>query len=258
MSIEQIQAINTFLRLQEKRSQMKKVTRFIMRLTAMIANNRGRSVLVGLVVFATVCSIEQAYAVPLRVEFQGQISSVGSFYDPTGNFVQGDSLSGFWTLETTTPDMDPSASRGLYPQKGFPAFQINIGSSVFQSNSINIQILNDHALGIGTIDAYDVLAGFNGTSNISNLENLTMQITLRDTLVPLDVFDSDALPLFAPDPSIFDQFGQAQGQLTGRYNNQLFFMNLEVTSTTAVPEPCTLSLLTAGLLGVGILKMRKK
>ena len=55
-----------------------------------------------------------------------------------------------------------------------------------------------------------------------------MQITLRDTQVPLDVFSSDALPSFAPNPADFDQVGQVQGQLTGFFGGQQFFMNLEI------------------------------
>ena len=129
----------------------------------------------------------QAHAIPLRVEFNGLISDEGSFLDPTGYFNQGDLLTGFWEFETTTPDTDPSDSRGSYSQSGLPAFQINIGEYVFESNSIIIQILNDHTLGIGTLDAYDVLA-LNETTNIANLISLNMQITLRDMLNPLDVF----------------------------------------------------------------------
>ena len=185
----------------------------------------------------------------MQMNFNGSISFAGSFLDPTGLFTQGDSVSGFWLVETTTADTNADPRRGIYPHVGIPSFQINIGTSIFQTNTSNIQILDNFIAGIGTIDAYDVLA--NGeTSNIAGLTNLNMQITLRDTQVPLDVFSDDALPSFAPNPADFDQVNQAQAQLSGIFNNNQLFMNLEIDSVSTVPVSATIWLFGTALVGL--------
>lgn len=200
-----------------------------------------------------------ANAIILQIDFEGNISSAGSFLDPTGLFAQGDVLSGFWTVDTDTVDSSADPDRGTYSQSGSPSFQINIGTSTFQTSTSTIQILNDYTAGIGTIDAYDVLAN-NETSNIAGLSGLNMQFTFRDTQLPLDALDSDALLAGAPDLSMFDQINQVQGQLSGTYNDQLFFMNLGINSISVanVPEPATLLLFSVGLLGLGFSRHRKQ
>jgi hypothetical protein len=203
-----------------------------------------------------------ANAALLQMNFNGSISSAGSFEDPTGLFAIGDSLSGFWLVETTTADTNADTSRGIYPHAGTPSFQINIGTSTFQTNTSNIQILDNFVAGIGTLDAYDVLA--NGeTSNIAGLINLNMQITFRDTQVPFDVFSDDSLPSFAPNLADFDQVNQAQAQLSGLFGDSIFFMNLEIDSVSidsvsAVPVPAAVWLFGTALIGlVGFSKRRK-
>ena len=191
-----------------------------------------------------------ASAALLRVDFTGSISLGGSFDDPTGLFAQGDPLSGFWLVETTTADTAPAADTGLYPQTGAPAFQFDIGGHLFSSTSTTIQILNDATIVGTTGDAYDVLSAPSSIStSIAGLAVNTLQITLRDLQPPTDVFASDALPAGAPDPGDFDQFGQVQAQITGNLNGASFFMNLDIDGTTAsrvaVSEPATALLLGA-------------
>jgi hypothetical protein len=185
------------------------------------------------------------------VNFEGVISPAGSFSDPTGNFTQGQAISGFWTLDTATADADPVTTRGEYPQTGSPAFQINIGAHTFSTSAATIQILNDHTVGLGPIDAYDVLGGA-ASSTVAGLQVNQMQITLRDTVAPLDAITSDALPAAAPDPGTFDQIGQVAGQITGAIEGGgEFFMNLEIRSTElVVPEPATAALLVAAIAGL--------
>ncbi len=95
-------------------------------------------------------------------------------------------------------------------------------------------------------------------SNIGGLNLGAMQITLRDTVLPLDAISGDTLSLVAPDPADFDQINQAQGQITGRYRNDMFFMNLEIKSTSlftaSVPEPGVLLLLVVGIFGMVVVK----
>lgn len=198
----------------------------------------------------------------IQIDFEGRISSAGSFEDPTGLFTKGDSINGFWQFESTTPDSDPDLDRGFYNQTGLPSFEINIGSYFFQANTYGLQILDNRALGIGVIDAYDVL-GLSSTtsSNISGFSTLRTQLTFRDTQVPLDAILSDALFETAPNLAAFDQVGQVQGQITGTYNGSQFFMNLEidsVTSSASVPEPTVIALLSAGLVGLGFARRRAK
>ena len=199
-----------------------------------------------------------ANAAPLQINFTGSISTAGTFSDPTGLFAQGDALSGFWLVDPFTADDDPDPTRGQYVHAGTPAFQINIGSSVFQANSTTIQILDDHTLGLGTIDAYDVLGEGSRVSTVDGFTIKQMQVTLRDTQLPLDALSSDALPAGAPDPAAFDQFGQVQGQLIGDYNNEDFFLNFEIARVSAVPIPAAAWLFgTALAVFAGISRSRK-
>ncbi len=186
-----------------------------------------------------------------QVNFEGVISPAGSFADPTGSFSQGESISGYWTLDTAVVDADPANTRGEYLQTGSPAFQINIGAQTFSTDTTTIQILDDHTLGIGPIDAYDVLGG-TASSTVAGLQVNQMQITLRDTMIPLDAITSDLLPATAPDPTSFDQIGQAAGQITGVIaGGGDFLLNLEIRSTElVVPEPASLVLLILAAAGV--------
>ena len=222
-----------------------------------IRKSRVCSVLTGLVVCSAVLLVGgHTGAATIIVGFEGAISSSGSFSEPTGNFSQGDLLSGTWTLDTATADTDPDNTRGEYAQSGAPAFEINIGSHSFETNTMTIQILDNHTLGIGTIDAYDVF-GSSATSTVAGLTIDQMQITLRDTVVPLDALSSDAIPSTAPNPLSFDQVGQAAGQITGNFgaSGNTFFMNLEITSTRTVPEPGSSALF---ILGLGTLALRRR
>lgn len=215
-------------------------------------NNSKPSKFAALIVFSAVilCS-PRADAADFIVNFEGIISPAGSFSDPTGSFSQGQAISGFWTLDTATADSDLASTRGAYPQSGSPALQIKIGAHTFSTNATTIQILDDHTLGIGTIDAYDVLGG-TGSSTVAGLQVNQMQITLRDTVVPLDALATDALPATAPDPGSFDQIGQVAGQITGNITGgSAFFMNLEIRTTElVVPEPATLVHLSCGMLAM--------
>jgi MYXO-CTERM domain-containing protein len=80
-----------------------------------------------------------------------------------------------------------------------------------------------------------------------------MQITLRDTELPLNALATDLLPTGAPNPGSFDQVGQVAGQITGSFNGNDLFLNLEIRSARYVPEPSTALL---ALVGVGLLALR--
>lgn len=191
----------------------------------------------------------------LIIEFEGKISSSGSFLDPSGLFSPGQVVTGFWTVDTSTPDADALATRGEYAQTGAPALRMEIAGQTFESSDTVLQMLNDHALGIGTIDAYDVLGG-DGVSTVPGLNVNQMQITLRDTVVPLDAMVNDALLTGAPNPASFDQIGQASGQITGNLAGQTFFMNLDITSTKVTPEPGSLAAAMFGVAAVAIARKR--
>ncbi len=195
-----------------------------------------------------------ASGAPITIAFEGVISSQGSFVDDSGTFAPGDAISGFWTFDSTTLDGDPAPTRGEYVQSGAPAFQLGIGAHTFAANTATVQILDNHALGIGTIDAYDVLSA-PGTSTLPGLVVNQMQLTLRDTAPPLDAMTSDLLPLSAPNPDSFDQQGQAAGQITGFFPDGQLFMNLEIHTTQVLPEPSGWLLAGLGLIGVSLVRL---
>ncbi len=190
-------------------------------------------------------------AAAATVAFDGVISAQGSFLDPTGNFAPGDAVTGFWSFDPATPDGDAAVTRGEYPQTGAPVFQMTINGHTFSANSTTIQILDDHTLGIGVIDAYDVLSA-PASSTVPGLQVTSMQITLRDTAPPLDALVSDLLPTTAPNPLAFDQIGQAAGQITGATVDGPFFMNLEIRATRLVPEPAGITSMLAGVAALAI------
>lgn len=202
-----------------------------------------------------VCSA--AHSAQFVVQFDAILGNRGSFLDPSGNFSRGDPVHGFWTVDTSVADTDSIASRGFYPQTGFPSFMIFVGNHSFWSTLTNLQMLSDEGLGIGTIDAYDVL-GKSPSSSIEGLSLTQIQVTLRDTRWPLDAMSSDALLTTAPNPGSFDQVGQSAGQIIGYLNGQLLFMNLEILSTRLVPEPSACVLLSAALIGLAAGRIRNR
>lgn len=213
-------------------------------------------VLLALVVVAA-ASAGTAKAEVGKVLFEGAISPVGSFDDPTGNFSKGQAVSGYWIIDTATPDGDVDPKRGEYPQTGAPVFRIDIGAHTFSTVDATLQILDDFTTGIGTIDAYDVLGG-SGSSSIVGLTISQMQLTLRDTELPLNALASDVLPTGAPNPSSFDQIGQAAGQITGSLNGSPLFLNLQIRSTEyVVPEPSSVALLLIGGVLVALRRRRR-
>jgi hypothetical protein len=213
-----------------------------------------RSILHAVTLFAASMSAEAAI---VQMNFTGTISPQGNFLDPTGNFTAGQAISGFWLIDTTTPDSDIATTRGAYEHVGAPAFRIVIGSSVFESAANTVQILDAHPLAIGTIDAYDVFSpGLGGTSSIAGLTGITLQLTFRDTQDPLDAISGDALPATAPNPGAFDQVGQVQGQIAATLNGDLLFLNLAIDSVSAapvaVPLPAAGWLLLGGLSSLSL------
>jgi hypothetical protein len=199
-------------------------------------------------------------AAVVQMNFTGTISTTGSFVDPSGLLPQGQAISGFWRIDTDSVDADPATTRGAYAQSGVPAFRIVIGSTVFESTSTTIQILDDHTLGIGTIDAYDVLTpAFGATSNVASFTDMTLQLTFRDTEAPLDALSADLLPPGAPVIGAFDQVGQVQGQILGFFAGSTVFVNLVVDSVSAqpVPVPAAVWLLGSAMIGlVGVSRRR--
>lgn len=194
-----------------------------------------RSIFHAVMLFAVSMSAEAAI---VQMNFTGTISLQGSFSDPTNTFTTGQAISGFWLIDTATPDSDGATTRGAYDLVGTPALRIVIGSSVFESTANTVQILDAHTLGIGTIDAYDVFSpGLGGTSSIAGLTGITLQLTFRDTQDPLDAITGDALPATAPSPGAFDQVGQVQGQISATFNGDLLFLNLAIDSVSAAPVP---------------------
>ena len=82
------------------------------------------------------------------------------------------------------------------------------------------------------------------------MTSLNVTLFYRDLVDPFDLWDSDALPSFAPNPPDFSEISQTLGQIQGQFNGQNVFVNIDLETVSVVPVPAAIWLFGAALVGL--------
>jgi len=190
----------------------------------------------------------------------------------------GQSFSGSYTFDPTTPDRNPSDVRGDYEWRddflrGFTA-EFSIGNYTFGLSPLapsgGVIVLDDAPS--GPPDNRRLEDGYNVSGQLVQVsgpffplpggrdpdaptqQQANWQIILN-SLSDLSIITSDALPTVAPDINLFEtnifSFTNNPGEIQ-------IIGSLTSLSITSVPEPGTLSLLAAGLLAGAAFRKRFK
>jgi hypothetical protein len=203
----------------------------------------------------------EALATPITFTFTGTVASVAPALAGTFNTTQ--TLSGSYTFESSSPDLDPAdPTRGVYQSPLVPnALSFTIGS--YAGGRTGPAMLGDQIRVFDNVssqaDVYNpawrpALSG----PNVGGLSPDTFVLQLPD--LSQTAFSSDALPLTPPNLAAFGngafwglffqnqdgtQFGLVEGRLT----------SLELAP---VPEPATVLLLGSSFAGVGLVRWRQR
>lgn len=186
-----------------------------------------------------------AAAGPITFDFAGSVTSVVPAL--SGTFSPGDTFSGSYTFESTTPDADPSPG-GFYAG-AIIGLTFTIGPytgtlGLCSSGPCDI-FVQDNGFGpCASVDCYFLNVIPSGPS-VAGVIPTSFQIGLND-FTGL-AFSSDALPLTPPDLSLFLPFFGVN------FDSFAFGVEGSITSFTLaspVPEPSTLLLLAAGIAGL--------
>jgi hypothetical protein len=217
-------------------------------------------------VILSICFVLLLSFTPVRAEIiqiglTGLVDSVDDPYNLLENEVhQGDSISGFYIYDSTTPDTNPSPIYGHYLYNGEPyGILLTINNVTFQTNPANgstlINITNDE---YGTTDHYGISSQNNQQlSNGVHVESIFWQLyDFSGTSL-----SSDALPLAPLDLSKW-QFEELSinGGIGGTppCYEKTFGITANVTSVYLIPEPTTILLLVTGRLLLNRKRFKKR
>jgi hypothetical protein len=192
----------------------------------------------------------------IKIGLTGVVDNVSDPYNLLGNQIhQGDTITGFYVYDSTTPDTNPLSIVGEYWHSGEPyGIVLTAGTITFQTNPLQTNPLNGRFL-VDIIndsqgnDSYGV-----GSRNNLKLANGTIVDSLSWGLT--DNFgvaiSSTDLPVTPPDlskwpfNSLYIRGGADDG--TAPCYDKPFFVDGHVTSDYLIPEPVSLCLLAFGAL----------
>jgi hypothetical protein len=189
-------------------------------------------------------------AVPVDVEFKGTVTTY--FVDPAntdpfgGSILSGTSFLGHYLYDSAaTPNPNPAPTNGIasYTSTGLAyGMNVNIGGTPFAiDGSLNVGVANNIS---GGVDQYTVFAekGIAGGLN----DYLTLQLFLQDSTGT--VFNNTGLvPLTSTNVQSFDvKSFFLDGVQT--INGKTYQFQVQ-GNINGIPEPTTVTLLGAGLLG---------
>ncbi|NQT52616.1 PEP-CTERM sorting domain-containing protein [bacterium] len=213
-----------------------------------------------------------ASAVPITFDLVGQVDSVS---DPAGILAGagvpvavGDTFTGSYTFESTTPDGNPAASLAQYFVMGAPyGFSVNMGGATYSyttggSPSVHITVGNNNptmdTYGVSRISPIDVVS----TATFPSIAWMDMMFTLMDTTGA--VFSDTNLLLTPPTLSDFNINSFLLIGNTGTTDPPGFSISGRLTDLTlhgagdpVIPEPCTLVLLGLGSMGLASRRRRR-
>ncbi|ULA61511.1 MAG: hypothetical protein LZF60_340051 [Nitrospira sp.] len=189
-----------------------------------------------------------AEAAPVTFRFTGEITSVTPALGAARGFNSGQSFSGFYTFEGTSPDSSPSPSTGNY--RGLTSFGINMAGQVIvpaqaSTNPSNgIRVFNNE----GAIQDRYSLSAFGSGPEVAGWQFRQVSMDLLDP--SQSVFSNDTLPSTPPSLSSFAQ-RSANFAFTNRdaLGNFLGFGSVEgrLTSLSLVPIPPAFLLFGTGV-----------
>ncbi|CAE6790945.1 MAG: hypothetical protein H8K06_14790 [Nitrospira sp.] len=187
-------------------------------------------------------------AAPVTFYFTGEISTVTATLGTARGFSPGHTFVGTYTFDTTTSDVVPSPSTGVY--RGLTSFSVNMaGQAIVPSQqpiglSDGIFVFNNE----GAIQDRYSLSAFGTGPEVAGWQFRQMRIDVIDP--SQSVFSNDTLPSTPPSLSAFAQ-RSASFAFTNRdaLGNILGFGSVEgkLTSLSLVPIPPALLLFGTGV-----------
>lgn len=200
----------------------------------------------------------QINAVPLSFAYEGVVNKTdgGSSFD---SFL-GANLRIDYVFETeNNNDLNPLPDRGNY---SLISLIFTLGSNSYYTNfsaltQIEVNIGSSVAKDIYDVETYSLIG-----DAVDGLPVVAGILRLRNDIGP-NVFDSDDLPIIAPDPLSFIsnnnrgllqlEFsdGSRHGQIKVEGNSNIISLN-DTGKIYPVPEPAPISLLGLGLLGLAL------
>ena len=212
-------------------------------------NEMKKVILLSLTIFGMLAfSAQKAQAELITIAIT---ATVDAMHDD-GNYLEGkvhvgDSITGTYTYESTTPDTNPATDVGDYWHYSSPAgISLAVGGFNFKTDPANVKFLVEIVNNNGGIDAFLVRSDNNlFLSNGTYVDCISWDLQDRT----LTALSSDSLPTTAPVLSQWQTNFLTFGGGAGKSNS--FAIAAHVTS--AIPEPATISLL---LLGGFLLRKR--
>jgi hypothetical protein len=212
---------------------------------------KSRILALGWTALVLVLAPAEARASLITFAFEGVVTFEGT-PAPGGEvlpFSLGDSISGFYTFESTTPDQVPQDPGYGAHSDAVTGGAFNLAGYAFSLGGGSIGVYDPF---FGQFDFYDVGARPPSGQIVNGFELNVFQLLLQDTTQT--AFSSDALPLVPPDLSLFDvhfvnlAFVTTQGEV--RYATPVFaeLTSLSLREGVPVPAPATGGALVLGVL----------
>ena len=166
-------------------------------------------------------------AAPIRFEFSATITNVDGAL--AGSFTLGQTISGAYRFESSTPDSAGDPATGLYFNAG-TLFSVVKGVLSFSAATVNISVTNSPALDIYRVEGDGVTGSAVGAFGIHSLD-----FALTNNVAPVIALASDALPTVPP---ALANFNVRSFTLVFRNGATVASVGARVDSlSTAVPEP---------------------